>query len=154
MRSGRWGSVLLCLALFAGGCSGDAEPSATPTVVDGKAAEAKRKEQERAFAACMREHGVPLADDPSQQKVGEIKADDTYIAAYQSCGSLQPKQTLNPQEAVENLEHRRKNAQCMRENGFPDWPDPDPMVDADQPPPGVDLDKAKETLTMCSRKNS
>lgn len=145
--------MLVCLALFTSGCSGDGDPSAAPTVADGKALEAKRKEQQRAFATCMRENGVPLSDDPGRQ-TGEIKADDVYVAAFKTCGHLQPADKLDPKAAVENLEHRRKNARCMRESGFPDWPDPNPLLDADPPPPGVDLEKAMETLTTCSRENS
>lgn len=83
-----------------------------------------------AYASCMRDHGIEMGDpDP---KTGLPTVGDSvdpqsaaFKDAHDACGHLlpggfrgEPKET----DADAYLEF----AQCMRENGMPDFPDPQP----------------------------
>jgi hypothetical protein len=82
------------------------------------------------FAQCMRENGVPKFPDPDANggvgidlnKLGVDKA--TVDAAQEKCKKYAPNGGELQQLDAEQLEQLRQMAQCMRENGFPDFPDP------------------------------
>ncbi len=87
-------------------------------------------DKRRAYALCMRNNGVPNFPDPNPN--GEYGAgheaisrdDPTFKAANEKCRDLLPagdKHDVVGPEAVQNLV---KFAQCMRDNGVPDFPDP------------------------------
>jgi hypothetical protein len=129
--------LTLLLAVAVAGCS---RPSSTPGVATARSGAAASgsptpslSDQDRAlkFGQCMRDNGVPDFRDP---KVGDNGgfgieapngADPAKVdAAMQKCkqylpGGGQP-QKADPQ-VVEQL---RKYAQCMRENGIKNFPDP------------------------------
>jgi hypothetical protein len=104
--------------------SGDAGGSADP------AADIPDEERMRAFASCMREHGV---DMPDPQPGGPVRIGggpgagdrDTMEQAMQACRALMPNGGKPPQLSPEDLEKARAMAACMREHGV-DVPDPDP----------------------------
>jgi hypothetical protein len=131
----RMGLVLgLLLALGAAGCGsadGDDDPVATagggrPTS-SANGAQLSIEESALKFAQCMREHGIDLPD-PQDGRLPNIpegadpkKVDD----AQQQCKQYLPtggeeRKNLDPQR----VDALRKIAQCMRENGFPNFPDP------------------------------
>lgn len=106
--------LLLALGLTLTACgAAPTTPSATP---DG----------ELAFARCMRGEGVKI-DDPSD---GHFKVDSDIAekqkmdAAMAKCGHLLPG-GKGGKTSPEDLEKSRKQARCMRANGFPKFPDPD-----------------------------
>ncbi|MFY1689231.1 hypothetical protein [Plantactinospora sp. WMMB782] len=82
------------------------------------------------FAKCMRENGVEMPDpEPGkggirmQRKAGDDPA--KAEAAMEKCRHLLPnggQLELTP----EQVEQVRKMAKCMRENGVPNFPDPQP----------------------------
>jgi hypothetical protein len=83
------------------------------------------------FAQCMRDNGVPDFPDPDAngefRGAGHEQQDDpTFGAAMEACRDLAPggehQGTLDPAE----VEQMREFSQCMRDNGLPDFPDPDP----------------------------
>jgi hypothetical protein len=107
----------------AGGGAG-ANPS-----VSASAANLSNEERQLKFAQCMRENGVEMAD-PEPGGKGTIRIDDgknpeKVQAAMEKCRSYLPNggeaRKLDPEQA----ENMRKMAQCMRENGVPDFPDPE-----------------------------
>jgi hypothetical protein len=129
----RIAAPLLALALGLGACSGSAETPAVATAggaTPGASPTAQAADQEgRQFAQCMREHGVDLPD-PQPGDKGRVSLDgldkDKVLGAVDACRDLMPsggeKGKLNPDQ----LEKQRALAVCMRANGVPDFPDPDP----------------------------
>ncbi|MBT2450211.1 hypothetical protein J7F03_24670 [Streptomyces sp. ISL-43] len=127
--------ALLSLTLLLAGCSGgDALPSggaesgaSTPTAKPsspGKKDEADPRQA--AFFRCVEDKGVPMRDTGSGVRVvDEAKADPAKVQeAERSCEG----QRVLPSIGAEQLAKARKFTECMRANGFPDFPDPDPRT--------------------------
>ena len=85
------------------------------------------------FAACMRSHGVPNFPDPSgggggiQIPVGSgiSPFSPAFKAAQQDCHTLLPGGGAPPSPATAEQKARLfQLAQCMREHGVSDFPDP------------------------------
>jgi hypothetical protein len=111
--------------------SGTASPSASAS----DAANLSLRERALKFAQCMRDHGVPMEDpqfdgDKVQVQIGEAGAvpDKSKVqAAQEACKQWAPVggpggARLDPQK----LEELRNQAQCMRDNGVENFPDPSP----------------------------
>jgi hypothetical protein len=88
--------------------------------------------QEKAlkFAQCMREHGVDMPDpDPADGgniRIGGPGIDQTKLqAAAEACKQFSPLGDGPGKLDPAQLENVRKFAQCMRQNGVPNFPDPD-----------------------------
>ena len=88
----------------------------------------------RELAQCIRQHGVPNLPDPVQNPEtgdwelppGTAKPPDTAMAACKSITDrmpVPPGKQQRPPTAAEMAKLKRF-AQCMREQGLPDWPDP------------------------------
>jgi hypothetical protein len=147
-RTGLFASALLGIVLLATACAGgpsgpgvagqgaSSTPSASPSG-DPRAAEL-------AYARCMREHGISDFPDPQpggglaiQVEPGSDLDPDNpqYKAADDACKSLlppPPSKEDQEQEFADMLAY----AKCMREHGFPDFPDP-------KPGQGIDIDLGK-----------
>jgi hypothetical protein len=116
-------AVLGALALvtaYGSSSSDETAPAASP---------AANQDQALAFARCMRENGVPDFPDPDAEgrfSEGEHDPDDPALrAAQEACRDLAPggeHQNLGDPAFVEQM---REYSQCMRDNGVPDFPDPD-----------------------------
>ena len=105
-----------------------------------------------AWSQCMRENGVLEFPDPDSQgrirlPLGRINPDSAeFQGAREACLHLAPEgwgeETVDPGDEEVMLEFAR----CMRENGVPDYPDPDSgnriMLDPNDP-------KAQEALEVC-----
>jgi hypothetical protein len=100
------------------------------------------------FSQCMRQHGINLPDPsssgaitiqkdagnagssgsgPSQDAVPEDPNSPTFKAAETACQKYMPnggKGTLTNEDVKKNQEKGLKFAQCMRQHGLPDFPDP------------------------------
>jgi hypothetical protein len=107
------------IASAGGTGSASAHPSAT---VD-------PQEQGRAFAQCMREHGVDMPDPDTAGGGGvriTVSGDPGGAdAAMQACRDKLPNGGVAPSMNPQQQEQVRAFAQCMREHGV-DMPDPDP----------------------------
>jgi hypothetical protein len=87
-----------------------------------------------AYAHCMHSHGVPHFPDPDSS--GEIPKDKiialgdgpTFRAAEGACMHVMPATGLGPQKAAVPTRTRLADAlafaRCMRDHGFPSFPDP------------------------------
>lgn len=92
----------------------------------------------RAWVACLRGKGVDVTDpDPTGQVTfigdpAQLKSDQTFQQAQESCRSLQPPvpesvlSQRRPKLSPEQIETMRQYATCMQGNGAPDFPDPGP----------------------------
>jgi hypothetical protein len=130
----RWLALLglLAVALTAVACGGSSDDDASSSGGGGGSSSASSNSSDRAvqFAECMRENGVPDFPDPVDGRTtvrmgpGGIDADPaTMEAAQQACQDLAPEGAgrANPQMQDQVFAF----AECMRENGVPDFPDPD-----------------------------
>jgi hypothetical protein len=134
-------ALVLALALALAGCGRDpgsdgiataggpdGGPSASPT----GPSEENMQERMLAYAQCMRENGIPDFPDPDFSDNGrgmslrlpEGTDAEKVDAANQKCRQHMPNGGEPGQADPEMLERLRKFAQCMRDNGFPDFPDP------------------------------
>lgn len=83
-----------------------------------------------AYAACMRDHGIDMADpDPKTglPTVGDSVDPESaaFKEAHEACGDLLPGGIRGQGDDTE-LDTYLEFAQCMRKNGMPDFPDPQP----------------------------
>jgi hypothetical protein len=90
---------------------------------------AGRTEAARAYAQCIRDNGVPDFPDPDANgqlrgPAHEKESDPTFRAAQEKCRSLAPGGE-HQRSGPAFVEQMRQFSQCMRDNGLPDFPDPD-----------------------------
>lgn len=86
----------------------------------------------REYAQCARAHGRPDFPDPAIQDgtlafPGATKQDN--VAVQDACASILQRlpvsmQHHNPPPSAQDLAKLRQFAQCMRDNGVAQWPDP------------------------------
>ncbi len=89
-----------------------------------------------AYARCMRANGVPSFPDPQPgggfeyHASAQVISSPAFKAARAKCSSLlggalgAGAQTVSPQVQAHALAQLRKVAQCMRQHGISDFPDP------------------------------
>jgi len=121
---------LLALGLAACGAVGDGGETAGA----GASSSAKADPKDRAlkFAQCMRENGLPDFPDPTFGDNGELSqsgpgnGDKAQIdAAQEKCKEFAPDSGPPKPIDPEKLAKAREYSKCMRDNGFPNFPDPD-----------------------------
>ena len=88
------------------------------------------------FADCMRQNGVPAFPDPDQSgaytldTIANGTSIDVNSAAFSqaisACRNLEPAGFTGSQRSPEQQAAALKFAQCMRDNGVTDFPDPAP----------------------------
>ncbi|MGX7676289.1 hypothetical protein [Plantactinospora sp. DSM 117369] len=133
----------------AGGPTASASGGAGPAPVD----EADRA---RRFGQCMRENGVPDFPDPEieggaiRMRAPEGTDRAKMDAAQQKCQKYLPNGGEPPKLDPQAQQRIREYAQCMRENGVPKFPDPQPdggiRIEG-----GPDLDPQSETFKSAER---
>ena len=124
-------AALAMVALLSAGCSNAAAETRTAS----NAIASPRDEAVR-FAECMRTNGVREFPDPDAS--GDLTIDriangsslDTRSAAFEramnACRTLQPAGFTGATRSPEQQQATLKFAQCMRDNGVKDFPDPTP----------------------------
>ena len=136
-------AALAMVALLSAGCSN--APAATAT-----GSNATNRDQAVKFAECMRKNGVREFPDPDAS--GDLTIDriangsslDTSSAAFKqaisACKDLQPPGFTGGKRSPEQQKAALKFAQCIRDNGVKDFPDPTPdgpLVNVDGSKPGL-----------------
>jgi hypothetical protein len=129
--------VITLLGLALAGCGGsggsDGVASAGGGAAAGPSASAEPvsdDERRLKFAECMRENGVdvpdpePGGDGGMRVLLGEGVDPQKARAAMEKCRSHLPNGGEGMRLDPEQLENLRKLAQCMRDNGVEDFPDP------------------------------
>lgn len=102
------------------GGSGASDPS-------GGAVSTDPAELARQYVECLRDHGLSVADPAPN---GPVKIDgdppvDQVKTAMKECASYSP-EGGQQQGTAADVESLRRYAQCMREHGLEDFPDPTP----------------------------
>lgn len=97
---------------------------------DKRASAADPQQAALAYARCMRDNGVPDFPDPDADGrfsgVGHEQQDNQkFRAAQEACRDLAPGGEHEKFGDPAFVEQARKFAQCIRDNGVPEFPDPD-----------------------------
>ena len=150
MRNLRPLVTLALVALISAGCgsnapseTGAASSSGTPAgststaSKSGSGGSKKLSARDKAvkFAECIRAHGVsdfPDPDPKNQFQYGVSVSPAVWTKAVSACKDLQPPGTLSGKRTPKQQSTALKFAQCMRDNGVKDFPDPangDPLID-------------------------
>ena len=128
---------LLLVALLAAGC-GSNDTAHTSATTSPKQATGRDKAVK--FAECIRAHGVADFPDPNAKNEFEYGVSVTpavWKRATTACKDLQPPGTLSSKRTPKEQSGALKFAQCMRDNGVKDFPDPangEPLVDTTKIP--------------------
>jgi hypothetical protein len=130
-------AALAMIAVIVAGCG-----SGSAGTGSGGNSTATPREKAVKFAECMRANGVSAFPDPNAS--GELTIDavandsslDTDTAAFKqamsACKDLEPPGFTGGKVTDQQRKARLKFAQCVRENGVKDFPDPandEPLVD-------------------------
>ena len=137
----RMALLAIGVALAAGGCAATdgphvatvgGEPTATAPV---SSAITEYVEGVRRYVACLRERGIDVTDPDARgnfELVGgpAVKASAAFASASEACAPLLPPLPAElrelPELSPEEIDRARRYAQCMQDNGAPDFPDPLP----------------------------
>jgi hypothetical protein len=152
VRRKTWGAALAIVVVSAG-CGGTRSSSgndtaATPgTVSSGVNSTATTRAKAVKFAECMRANGVGAFPDPDASGALTIDAVangsslDTNSAAFNqavsACKDLEPSGFTGHQRSPQEQKAALEFAQCIRDNGVRDFPDPakgEPLVDTNRIP--------------------
>ncbi|MDI6102002.1 hypothetical protein QLQ12_25615 [Actinoplanes sp. NEAU-A12] len=105
--------------------SGNPRSTAGPTASAGIDPDAPLK-----HAKCMRENGMSWFPDPqgpnSTIRIPSNVAPEDFQKAMQACRQWAPDGGEKPEADPARIEMARQMARCMRENGVPGFPDPNP----------------------------
>jgi hypothetical protein len=130
-------AALAVVALIGAGCSSASSKSGSDAAY----------RQAMRFADCMRENGVKAFPDPDASRGLTIDAVvngsslDTNAPAWKeaiaACRDLQPPGFTGTEVSAKQQDVRLEFAQCMRDNGIEDFPDPSrdgPLLDTSRMP--------------------
>jgi hypothetical protein len=130
-------TALAMVAVIGAGCSNDsAENGDTGSGTAATSADKKLTARDKAvkFAECIRAHGVRDFPDPNEKNQFEYGVSVTVTVwrkATTACKDLQPPGTLSGKRTPKEQSASLRFAQCIRDNGVKDFPDPvngEPLV--------------------------
>jgi hypothetical protein len=140
-------AALAMVALLSAGCSSAAAGTGTNGGSSGGNNNAATHQQAVKFAECMRAKGVRGFPDPDASGTYTIdgiangSSLDSNSAAFKqaiaACKDLEPPGFMGHKRSAQEQEAALKFAQCIRDNGVKDFPDPtedSPLVDTDRIP--------------------
>jgi hypothetical protein len=135
MRRTRWPLAAL-ISLISVGCGSNTAPQTDA----GSTKKATDQATLVKFAECIRGHGVPHFPDANAKGEFVFGIDVTqavWAKAVDACKDLQPPGTLSAKRTPEEQTAGLRFAQCVRENGVKDFPDPvngEPLIDTTKIP--------------------
>ena len=130
-------AIVAILAVISAGCGGThGSTNSSGSTAASHNSTATPREKAVKFAACMRENGYPDFPDPKASgefpSFGISVTPAVWVTALRACKELQPPGSFNPHMSPKELSAGRRFAQCIREHGVKDFPDPvqdEPLVD-------------------------
>jgi len=144
-------AALAVIALISAGCS------STPTDTSTANNSAANHEKSMEFAQCMRDNGVSAFPDPDASGALTIDAvangssvdpnSATFQQALSACRDLEPSGFMGQKRSAQQQQAALKFAQCIRDNGVKDFPDPTPDG------PLVDTHRIPSTATQGGMSN-
>jgi hypothetical protein len=131
-QCGVWVVAVLTTLLGVLAACGPDSPPAPGGGGTGGTGSSDQHQQALAFAACMRDNGLPDFPDPGPD--GAVLAGSSvdrgspqFASALEACQDLLPSGGEdNNAPDVAQFEQMKKYAACMRDNGMPEFPDPGP----------------------------
>jgi hypothetical protein len=145
-------TALAAVALIGAGCSNGSAEKGSTARASATAAKTKPTARDKAvkFAECIRAHGVRDFPDPNAKNDFEYGVSVTptvWKQATTACKDLQPPGSLSAKRTPKQQSASLRFAQCIRENGVKDFPDPvngEPMVNtykipSSNEPGGMDI---------------
>jgi hypothetical protein len=140
-------ATVVTVAVISAGCAGTPSSGGAGSGSGGGNSAATTGEKAVKFAECMRANGVSGFPDPSAS--GSFTIDGVangssldpdgaaFKHAMSACRNLEPPGFTGPKVTPQQTVTRLKFAQCVRDNGVPDFPDPTqngPLVDTNRIP--------------------
>jgi hypothetical protein len=136
-------ALVALLSLISASCGSSAPPKTGAANSTGTASStgtgagksATGQEETVKFAECMRASGVPHFPDANAKGEFVFGIDVTpavWARAVNTCKALQPPGSLSAKRTPQQQTASLRFAQCMRENGVKDFPDPangEPLID-------------------------
>jgi hypothetical protein len=138
--------MAILVAAVAVGCGGTQSSSsgtstAGHTGTAGHTSTVTLREKAVKFSECMRTNGVGDFPDPNASgafpSYGVSVSKAVWMKAVAACKALQPPGTLSAKLSPKQLSAAIRFAQCVREHGVPDFPDPvngQPLIDTTRIP--------------------
>jgi hypothetical protein len=137
--------MVVMVAVTAAGCGGTQSSSGSSTASHTSTASHRSavtpREKAVKFSVCMRGNGVSDFPDPNASgefpSYGISVSKAAWMKAVAACKALQPPGTLSAKLTPAQESAALKFAQCIREHGVPDFPDPvsgQPLVDTTRIP--------------------
>jgi hypothetical protein len=141
-------AVVALISLISAGCGSNA-PSETGTAGSagtasstGTGGNKNTTDQDKAvkFAECIRGNGVPHFPDPDAKGdfvFGIDVSPAVWRKAVDACKALEPPGALSGKRSPKQQSAALRFAQCVRENGVKDFPDPangEPLIDTTRIP--------------------
>ena len=128
------------IGLIGAGCGSNASSesgtaSSTGTASSGANTKLTARDKAVKFAECIRAHGVSDFPDPgakNQFEYGVSVSPAVWRQATTACKDLQPPGTLSAKRTPKQQSASLRFAQCVRDNGVKDFPDPvngQPLID-------------------------
>lgn len=149
-------SGLLATAMLVAGCSGGS-PGGTAGAA-AHAGTATPDNETMAIVTCYRTHGDPSFPDPVYDPNDgrwhfAVSPGSAPASTQRTCQHLFPSVAVSPPVPQAQFQQLVRLAQCLRQHGVPNWPDPDP--DGSFPlPPSLQTKKAPgwvQATTACAR---
>jgi hypothetical protein len=149
VRRTTWAAAALAIVAVSAGCGSTAGNHAASTAGTGSGATGTSTTRAKAvkFAECMRSNGVRAFPDPDASGALTIDAvangsslntsSGTFKHALSACKDLEPAGFTGGQRTPQEQKAALAFAQCIRDNGVRDFPDPsktDPLVDTNRIP--------------------
>jgi hypothetical protein len=150
VRGKTWAGAALAVVAISAGCgsTGGNHTAATPgTASRGGTSTSSTRAKAVKFSECMRSNGVGAFPDPDASGALTIDAvangsslntsSGTFKHALNACKDLEPAGFTGNQRSPQEQKAALAFAQCIRDNGVRDFPDPsktDPLVDTNRIP--------------------
>jgi hypothetical protein len=109
------------------GTGGTASVTGSTAAADGVDENLSKQEKAVKFAECVRAHGVPNFPDPDANGEYNFGVDVTpavWTKAVDACEALKPPGALSAKRTPKEQSASLRFAQCVREHGVKDFPDP------------------------------
>jgi hypothetical protein len=136
-------AAMAAFGLLASACGGSSEQGVAQvdttetTSTESGAPDDSGSADPTAFSACMRKNGVPKFPDPDSDGVVRLRGAGPgtgidpesahFKAAANACRELAPEESApSPAEQARDRAQLLKFSACMRANGLPKFPDPNP----------------------------
>jgi hypothetical protein len=109
--------------------------SSTGTANSGANTKLTPRDKAVKFAECMRANGVPHFPDPDAKGAVNFGVDvsrEVWLKAVDACKALKPPGALSSKRTPKEQAASLRFAQCVRDHGVKDFPDPvngEPMID-------------------------